>query len=136
MRYKAEYDEYSETNKFLDELFKEDCEFGWSCDRSECDSDTAQNIVSIQPEGSAEETYIKTLASEMGEKITEILHKAKNLPEERDRGVFLTKEELVSRLISISNSLDTLLNEMEDCCATGVTTTVIGGALPMGPKMF
>lgn len=136
MRYKAEFDDYSETNKFLDELFEEDCEFGWSCEQPQPKS--PHNITVVQPEGSAEETYLKTLAEEMGEKIMEILDKASTLPTERDRGQFLTKEELVARLISISNSLDMLLCDMEDASGAGFagTTTIIGGTLPLAPKMF
>lgn len=136
MRYKAEYDEYSETNKFLDDLFEEDCEFGWSCEQPQTAS--PHNITVVQAEGSAEETYLKTLAEEMGEKIMEVLDKASGLPTERDRGQFLTKEELVSRLISISNSLDMLLCDIEDASGAGMagTTTIIGGTLPLSPKMF
>ena len=136
MRYKAEYDEYSETNKFLDELFQEDCELDWACNQSQNCTDTAQNIVTVYSKNSAEESYVNSLAQEMGEKITKIIDKASNLPEERDRNIYLTKEDLISRLINISNSLDSLLNEIEEVTDNNFTTTIINGTLPIGPKMF
>jgi hypothetical protein len=135
MRYKAEYDEYSETNKFLDELFQEDCEFEWQSDRPTSTSN-ALNITVVKPEGAAEETYLAELASEIGEKISEIIDKSKSLPSERDRGVFLTKEELISRLISVSNTLDQLNLEIEEACGTTVRqTTIIGGGCPFANIM-
>ena len=134
MRYKAEYDEYSETNKFLDDLFEEDCEFGWSCEQPQ--PPTARNITVVSQEGQAEETYLKSLIEEIGEKLAEIVDKASSLPDDRGRGVFLTKEDLISRIISINNTVDTLLNDMEEISNSTATTTIIGGTLPFTTPMF
>lgn len=131
MRYKPEYDEYSETNKFLDELFQEECEIGWQSNAPQTDTHNALNITVVKQDGQAEEQYLQELASEMGQKISEILDKAAALPTERDRGMHLTKEELVSRMIAISNSLDMLKCDIEDatqCTQNG--GVVIGGMCP------
>lgn len=131
MRYKAEYDEFSETNKFLDELFQEECEIGWETQHPQTDTNNALNITVVKQEGEAEMTYLAQLASEMGQKISEILDKADALPTERDRGVFLTKEELVSRLIGISNSLDMLICDIEETSGQSQGGAVIvGGTCP------
>lgn len=132
MRYKAEYDEFSETNKFLDELFQEDCEIGWEAEQPQTNTNNALNITVVKQEGEAEMTYLAQLASEMGQKITEILDKADSLPTDRDRGITLTKEELVSRLIGISNSLDMLICDMEDAAGQQAqgSAIIVGGGCP------
>ena len=129
MRYKPEYDEYSETNKFLDELFQEDCEIGWTSDAPQTSTNNALDITVVKQDGQAEEEYLQELASEMAQKISEILDKATALPTERDRGIHLTKEELVSRMISISNSLDMIKCDIEDAtsCAQNSGVIVSGG---------
>lgn len=132
MRYKAEYDEYSETNKFLDDLFREDCEFGWAAEAPQTATHNALNITVVKPEGHAEELYLHQLAEEMAQKLSEILDMADALPTEHDGGVYLTKDELVARMISISNSLDGLKNDIENASQTS-NIAVIGGACPMTP---
>lgn len=133
------YSEYTETDKFLDELFAEDAEFGWACEKP-CDGHSIANITVTKPEGAAEVTYIKSLVSELSEKLMEIVDKVDSLPDERDRGYTFTKEECISRLISVSNSIDSILEEID---ASGPTITgnssmtIIGGGIPMGsPAMF
>lgn len=131
MRYKPEYDDFSETNKFLDELFQEECEIGWEAQQPQTDTNNALNITVVKQEGEAEMTYLAQLASEMGQKISEILDKADYLPTDRDRGILLTKEELVSRLIGISNSLDMLICDIEE--ASGQPqggAVIVGGGCP------
>lgn len=135
MRYKPEYDDFSETNKFLDEIFREECEIGWSSDCPQNDSHNALNVTVVKPEGAAEKTYIASLVSEISEKLAEILDIVDDLPNEKDRSVLLTKEDLISRLISVSNTLDFLKQDAEEASNKGVTTAIIGGGCPFS-SMF
>lgn len=133
------YLEYTDTDKFLDELFAEDAEFGWQCEKP-CDGHNIANITVIKQEGEAEITYIKSLVSELSEKLTEIVDSVDGLPDERDRGYSFTKEECISRLISISNLIDGILEEVKAANISipdNSSATIIGGGIPMGvPTMF
>ena len=133
------YSEYTDTDKFLDELFAEDAEIGWSCEKP-CDTHNAMNITVVKPEGEAELTYIKSLIEEIAEKLMEITDKASTLPDEKKREAYsITKEDLVSRLISVSNSVDGILLDIEESSTAGnlnASMTIIGGAVPMGQPMF
>lgn len=135
----TDYDDYNETDKFLDELFSEDAEFGWSCESPENDMEPSLNITVVKGEGEAEKTYIKSIISDFSEKLSEILEKCDSLPDERKAHTFsFTKNELISRLISMNNQLDDIIADMETYSGNGMssTTTIIGGTLPMGQPMF
>lgn len=126
MRYKAEFDENSETNKFLDDLFREDCEIGWNCKTPQMND--MFNIDIVKSSDDAEDNYLYSLAGELVEKISEITTNAEQLPDERDKGILLTKEELISRMISISNQLDSIAKEIKEIVQpNGTITTIIGG---------
>ena len=137
MRYKPEYDEYSETNKFLDELFREDCEFGWG---TETPSENGTLSITVlgnddEEDSSAEKEYLRSLGNDIVEKITSIIDDVDKLPDEKDRGVYMNKEDLISRLISISNSLDGIKSEMDESSGSTIKTTIIGGGCPIS-SMF
>lgn len=133
------YSEYTDTDKFLDELFAENAEFGWQCEKP-CDGHNIANITVVKQEGEAEVTYIKSLVSELSEKLMEIVDSVDGLPDERDRGYTLTKEECISRLISVSNSIDGILEEIKAAnpsISGNSSVAIIGGGVPMGiPAMF
>jgi hypothetical protein len=133
------YSDYNETDKFLDELFAEDAEIGWSCEKP-CDGHNAMNITVVKQEGEAELTYIKSLISELSEKLMEISDKAASLPDEKKREAYsITKEDVVSRLISVNNSIDAILLDIEESSVAGnmnASMTIIGGGFPMGSPMF
>lgn len=140
MRY-TDYDEYSETDKFLDKLFREDAEFGWSCEKPQDGMEPSMNITVVKQDGEAEITYIKSIISEFNEKFSEILDKCESLPDERMSHTYsFTKNELISRLISMSNQLDDILVDMDQYSAVptsgNVTTAIIGGGMPIGEPMF
>lgn len=139
MRYIPEFDDYSDTNKFLDELFKEDCAFDWQCEKQPtmtCNS--PMNITDTNPEGKAEETYLKSLAADISEKIGIIVDKVGSLPDSQSRDNFFTKAELISRMISISNNLDSIISEFGSIeTANNLNTTIISGDIALGvPAMF
>ena len=46
------YSEYSETDRFLDELFAEDAELGWSCDGPQNQQQDGMTIVISQEDDS------------------------------------------------------------------------------------
>lgn len=134
MRYKAEYDEYSETNKFLDELFQEDCELEWGAQGPDYNTNNALNITVVKDENEAEKTYLQALASEIAEKLSEIIEKFDTLPDEKDKEVYFNKNELISRIISVNNSIDAILCDLESSATANKmngTLTVIGGGFPM-----
>lgn len=133
MRYMPEFDEYSETNKFLDEIFEEDCTFGWECQAPQTATDNALNITVVKKEGEAEKTYLMSLAEEIAEKLSEIVDKFDEIPTEKDRSNFFNKSELISRVISVSNSIDGIIQDIESCStASGLNKTIaiIGGGAP------
>jgi hypothetical protein len=132
MRYMPEFDEYSETNKFLDELFEEDCTFGWECEAPQASTNNALNITVVKKEGEAEKTYLASLAEEIGEKLCEIIDKFDNVSDEKT-SCYGGKSEIISRVISISNSLDGILSDIESSSTASNlnnTIAVIGGAAP------
>lgn len=134
------YSEYSDTDKFLDELFAEDAEIGWQCEGPPPEGHNIANITVVKQEGEAEVTYIKSLVSELSEKLMEIVDKVDSLPDERDRGYTFTKEECISRLISVSNSIDSIVEEINAAnpsVSGNSSIAIIGGGIPMGtPSMF
>lgn len=139
MRYIPEFDDYSDTNKFLDDLFKEDCAFNWQCEKplnTTCNSPL--NITDTNPEGVAEETYLKALANDISEKIGTIISKSGLLPDSQSRDNFFTKSELISRMINISNTLDGILNEFGSIeTANNLNTAIVGGDITLAvPAMF
>ena len=140
MRY-TDYDDYSETDKFLDKLFKEDAEFGWSCERPHDDMEPSMNITVVKQDGEAEITYIKSIISEFNEKFSEILDKCESLPDERKAHTYsFTKNELISRLISMSNQLDDIIVDIDQYAGTSmsgnITTAIIGSGIPTTQPMF
>lgn len=138
MRYIPEFDDYSETNKFLDDLFKEDCAFDWQCTTPNNTCNAPSNITDTNPEGVAEETYLKSLAADISEKIAAIIEKMPSLPDAQSRDSFFTKAELISRMISISNSLDSIISEFSSVeTANNLNTTIVSGDISLGiPSMF
>lgn len=133
------YSEYTETDKFLDELFSEDAEIGWSCEKP-CDGHNAMNVTVVKQEGEAELTYIKSLVQELAEKLMEISDVATSLPDEKQRECYnITKEDLISRLIGINNSLDGIMSDIESAAVSdnmNKSIAIIGGGIPMGQPMF
>ena len=133
------YSEYTETDKFLDELFAEDAEIGWSCEKP-CDGHNAMNITVVKPEGEAELTYIKSLIEEIAEKLMEVADKASSLPDDKKRECYcITKEDLISRLISVNNSIDGInldIDEASTASNMNASVAIIGGGFPMGQPMF
>lgn len=132
MRYMPEFDENSETNKFLDELFEEDCTFGWECEAPQTSTNNALNITVVKKEGEAEKTYLMSLAEEIGEKLCEIIDKFDTVSEEKTSS-YGGKSEIISRVINISNSIDSILNDIESSSTASNlnnTIAVIGGAAP------
>lgn len=136
------YEDYNEMDKFLDNLFREDASFEWSCEHPHDEMSPSMNITVVKKEGEAEVTYIKSIISEFSEKFNEILDKCESLPDERQAHTFsFTKSELISRLISMSNQLDDIISDI-DTHSTGstTTTTIIGGgpcgSLSLGTPMF
>lgn len=139
MRYIPEFDDYSDTNKFLDDLFKEDCAFNWQCEKpSNTTCNSPLNITDTNPEGAAEETYLKALANDISEKIGTIINKSGLLPDSQSRDNFFTKSELISRMINISNTLDGILNEFGSIeTANNLNTAIVGGDITLAvPAMF
>lgn len=128
-----EFDEYSETNKFLDELFEEDRTFGWECEAPQTTTNNALNITVVKKEGEAEKTYLMSLAEEIAEKLSEVIEKFDEIPDEKDRSNFFNKSELISRVISLSNSIDGIIQDIESSSTASdlnKTIAVIGGAAP------
>jgi hypothetical protein len=74
------------------------------------------------------------------EKLMEISDKAASLPDEKKREAYsITKEDVVSRLISVNNSIDAILLDIEESSVAGnmnASMTIIGGGFPMGSPMF
>ena len=139
MRYIPEFDDYSDTNRFLDDLFKEDCAFDWQCEKpatTTCNSPL--NITDTNPDGAAEETYLKALANDISEKIGTIISKTSSLPDSQSRDNFFTKAELISRMISVSNTLDGILSEFGSIeTANNLNTAIVGGDVTLAiPAMF
>ena len=127
-----EFDEYSETNKFLDEIFEEDCTFGWECEAPQTATNNALNITVVKKEGEAEKTYLTSLAEEIAEKLCEIIDKFDSIDEEK-MSCGGSKSDIISRVISVSNTIDGILDEIESSStAAGLNKTiaVIGGAAP------
>ncbi len=139
MRYN-DYKAYTETDAFLDELFSEDAEFGWACEKPHSCMEPSMNITIVKQEGEAEKTYIKSLISDFNEKLSQILDGCDSLADEREsRNYTFTKGELITRLISMGNQLDDIIKEIEEHTTAGVmnkSITIIGGGVPMGEPMF
>lgn len=131
----SSYREYSETDKFLDELFREDAEIAWSCEGPHDSMQPSMNITVVKPEGEAEKTYLQSLISEISEKLSKLLEICENLPTDRDRGVYFTKEELISRMISISNQIDSIIIDAESASSENAGS-IITGCVPMANSMF
>lgn len=133
------YSEYTETDKFLDELFSEDAEIGWSCEKP-CDDHKLVQVKVVKQEGEAELSYIKSLVEELSEKLMEIADNAASLPDEKERECYnITKEDLISRLISVNNNLDGIILDIESADTANSmnnSMTIIGGGVPMGQPMF
>lgn len=129
MRY---YKERSDVDKFLDDLFAENAEIGWQCDEPSHQNQSGVSITVVKDaESSAEETYMRSLIEEIVEKLEEI---AENLPHvEGDRTQYgMSRQDVISRVISINNTADSILREMEPCkIANNLNTTaIIGGTIP------
>jgi hypothetical protein len=142
MKYIAEFDEYSDTNKFLDELFNEDCAFNWQCatpkDAQNTTCGSPINITDTNQDGYAEETYLKSLIADISEKLMTISGKVNMLPDTQSRDSFFTKGELISRIIGVSNTLDSILTEFGSIETAGsLNTTIISGDIALAaPSMF
>lgn len=125
--------EYTETDKFLDDLFAEDCSFEWCSEVQPAETQCTGN-------SGPEDAYIASLSKEMSEKLSQILTASSSLSCDRDRSGQLTKEELISRLIGVSNTLDCIINEIEaESTANNMNNVaIIGGDIALGsiPSMF
>lgn len=111
--YLPEYDEYSETNKFLDMLFKEDQAFEWSCTTPQEQTAASSQIIVSQQQLSPEDEYLASLVEEIKQKLDSLLGAAKNLDQNNvsTGGCIFDKEEVISRLISLHNTLDTIIKD-------------------------
>lgn len=134
------YSEYSEIDKFIDTLFEEGAELDWICPKSkENNSGISVEIINAdEADGSAEEEYISKLIEEISDKMAKIREQIGSMPDEADRGEYMTKQRVVSRLIEVSNSIDGILLDMEprltannlNAITAPATTAVIGGGFP------
>lgn len=127
------YSEYSETDRFLDELFAEDAELGWSCDSPQHQQQDGMTIVISQEDDSngPEVQYVRSLTEEIKEKLDEIANNIGTLSDDADTGSFFTKEHAVQRMIDISNSVSSLLKEFDsNKTAVSLNTGTLPGPVP------
>jgi hypothetical protein len=124
------YSDYTETDKFLDELFAEDAELGWSCEdpTHEHKSGVTVTVVKGMNDNSPEEQYAVSLAEEINEKLQEIVDFIPSLSDESSRDSFLTKQNVIQRLIDTLNSVNSIIKEFE----SSRTANKLNGSLP-GP---
>lgn len=70
----------------------------------------------------------------------EISDVAASLPDEKQRECYtITKEDLISRLIGVNNSLDGIMSDIESAAVSdnmNKSIAIIGGGIPMGQPMF
>lgn len=126
------YSEYSETDRFLDELFAEDAELGWSCDGPQQQQDGMTIVISQEDNSNGPEVqYVRSLAEEIKEKLDEIANNIGTLTDSEDTGSFFTKEHAVQRMIDISNSVNSLLKEFDsNKTAASLNTGTLPGPMP------
>lgn len=134
------YSDYTETDKFLDDLFAEDAELGWSCEdpTHENKSGVTVTVVKGVEEGGPEQEYAASLVEEINEKLHEVVDAIPTLEEDRDRGYFTTKESIIQRLIDTLNTVNSMLKDVESSRTAGALNstlpgpmdTVIGGGFP------
>ena len=124
------YSDYTETDKFLDDLFAEDAELGWSCEdpTHENKSGVTVTVVKGVEESGPEQEYAASLVEEISEKLHEVVDAIPTLEEDRDRGYFTTKESIIQRLIDTLNSVNGMLKDVE----SSRTANTLNGTLP-GP---
>lgn len=124
----SDYSDYSDTDRFLDELFAEDAELGWSCNGPQ--NQGGVSIVIAQDEdNSPESQYIKSLVAEIKENLDEIANNIGSIGDNEDTGCYFTKENVVQRVIEVSNSVNSILKEFEQ----HNTTITVGNASGPGP---
>ena len=135
------YSDYTETDKFLDDLFAEDAELGWSCEdpTHENQSGVTVTVVNGVNDNGPEEQYATSLVEEISEKLQEVVAAIPNLNDDRDCGYFTTKESIIQRLIDTLNSVNCMLKDLESSRTAGVLNNdaptapinaVIGGRFP------
>lgn len=124
------YSDYTETDKFLDDLFAEDAELGWSCEdpTHENKSGVTVTVVKGVEESGPEQEYAASLVEEISEKLHDVVDAIPTLEEDRDRGYFTTKESIIQRLIDTLNSVNGMLKDVE----SSRTANTLNGTLP-GP---
>lgn len=134
------YSDYSETDKFLDELFAEDAELGWACPRPnhENKSGVTMTIVKGVNNNSPEEQYATALSEEISEKLQEIINFIPSLDDE-SQDTFITKQSVIQRLIDVLNNLNSISKDFESIqtannlnnMASAPMDTIVNGAVPM-----
>lgn len=134
------YSDYTETDKFLDDLFAEDAELGWSCEdpTHENKSGVTVTVVKGVEEGGPEQEYAASLVEEISEKLHEVVDAIPTLEEDRDRGYFTTKESIIQRLIDTLNTVNSMVKDVEssrtadtlNSTLPGPINAVIGGGFP------
>jgi hypothetical protein len=134
------YSDYTETDKFLDDLFAEDAELGWSCEdpTHENKSGVTVTVVKGVEEGGPEQEYAASLVEEISEKLREVVDVIPTLEGDCDRGYFTTKESIIQRLIDTLNTVNGMLKDVESSRTAGALNStlpgpmnaVIGGGFP------
>lgn len=134
------YSDYTETDKFLDDLFAEDAELGWSYEdpTHENKSGVTVTVVKGAEEGGPEQEYAASLVEEISEKLQEVVDAIPTLEGDCDRGYFTTKESIIQRLIDTLNNVNGMLKDVESSrTADTLNSTlpepmnaVIGGGFP------
>lgn len=133
--------EYNEIDKFIDSLFNEGDEIEWSCEKpaETTNGITVTVIDANHDEPSAEEEYVATLIEEITAKMKEIGEKMGGMPDDADRGEYMTKQRVVSRLIEVSNSIEGILLDMEPRLTANNLNSPCGAKAIIGggyPAMF
>lgn len=134
------YSDYTETDKFLDDLFAEDAELGWACEdpTHENRSGVTVTVVKGMDESGPEEEYASSLVEEISEKLREVVAAIPTLEGDCDRGYFTTKESIIQRLIDTLNSVNGMIKDVESSRTAGALNAtlpgpmnaVIGGGFP------
>lgn len=127
------YSDYTETDKFLDDLFAEDAELGWSCEdpTHEHQSGVTVTVVKGVNDGGPEQEYATALVEEINEKLHEVVEAIPTLEGDSDRGYFTTKESIIQRLIDMLNSVNGMIKDVESSRTAGALNATLPGPGPV-----
>lgn len=127
------YSDYTETDKFLDDLFAEDAELGWSCEdpTHENKSGVSVTVVKAVNDNGPEQEYAASLVEEISEKLQEVVAAIPTLEGDCDRGYFTTKESIIQRLIDTLNSVNGMIKDVESSRTAGALNATLPGPGPV-----